>query len=232
MNTKKKIRLTIKTIIKVYGIIFLILAVMNLIVSVSVLAATIDSTESNNVTTYVTSKKETVKDTDKDRIQEEPNHHKSTMQLMIEGKEVAKGDYLEEMLKKEKEKEKEKEQANRAKETKKRDISLMAQVIHAEAGICSKMEKYYVATVVENRKEHKDYPNTIEGVIYQKGQFTSVEGNKAWYEEPSKEEYQIAYEVLVEGYRAFRKDAVYFSKKCNYGTVFLKTEYHEYAFKN
>ena len=51
--------------------------------------------------------------------------------------------------------------------------SLMVQIVACEAGspYCSNEDQYYVANVVENRIKSKYYPDTIYGVIFQRGQY-------------------------------------------------------------
>lgn len=51
---------------------------------------------------------------------------------------------------------------------------LMCHIVYAEAGICPFMEQCYVANTIENRIKHKEYPNTIHGVIYDSGQYEPV----------------------------------------------------------
>ncbi|MDY0407942.1 cell wall hydrolase [Virgibacillus soli] len=48
------------------------------------------------------------------------------------------------------------------------DKKLMAKLIHAEAKGESYAGKVAVATVILNRVDHKDFPNTVKGVIYEK----------------------------------------------------------------
>ncbi len=109
------------------------------------------------------------------------------------------------------------------------DIKLLATVIYAEAGICDEMEKYRVGNVVLNRVNDatNEFQNSIEGVIYQDGQFTSVGGTN-WQHGPTEEEISIATELL-EGKRVFPEYIVWFSKKCNYGKVYYTSEWHEFS---
>lgn len=51
---------------------------------------------------------------------------------------------------------------------------LLAQLIEAEAGTQGFRGKCLVADVVLNRVDHKDFPNTIRGVIFQKHQFSVI----------------------------------------------------------
>jgi spore germination cell wall hydrolase CwlJ-like protein len=52
------------------------------------------------------------------------------------------------------------------------DLKLLACLVHAEAGTQSYEGKLAVANVVLNRVKSSDYPDSIEAVIYQSGQFS------------------------------------------------------------
>ena len=54
------------------------------------------------------------------------------------------------------------------------DIKLMAALICAEAGNQDFIGKRLVADVILNRYYDEDFPNTIEEVIYQSGQFNAI----------------------------------------------------------
>lgn len=55
--------------------------------------------------------------------------------------------------------------------SKQKDIHLLAQLIHAEAGNQDRDGKQFVADVVMNRLRSEKFPNSIEEIIYQEGQF-------------------------------------------------------------
>ena len=57
-------------------------------------------------------------------------------------------------------------------EKKQADVKLMAAIIYCEAGNQSYKGKVAVGAVIMNRIASKRFPNTLKGVIYQKGQFT------------------------------------------------------------
>ncbi len=57
---------------------------------------------------------------------------------------------------------------------KQEDIDLLARIIYAEARGEPYNGQVAVGAVILNRVEHPDFPDTIDGVIYQDGQFTSV----------------------------------------------------------
>lgn len=69
--------------------------------------------------------------------------------------------------------------------------------------------KLAVATVVINRVNSKNFPNTIHGVIYQKNQFSPV-ANGSINRKASAESKRAVRQVIDEGYRSFGADVVYF----------------------
>ena len=56
----------------------------------------------------------------------------------------------------------------------KADLRLMASIINCEAGSEPYQGKLAVGIVVMNRVSSKSFPNSIKGVVYQKGQFSPV----------------------------------------------------------
>ena len=56
------------------------------------------------------------------------------------------------------------------------DVELLAKVTYAEAGNQTLEQQLAVAAVILNRVESESFPNTIQEVISQKGQFSSVKG--------------------------------------------------------
>ena len=58
------------------------------------------------------------------------------------------------------------------------DLEMMMAVIYCEAGYESYEGKVALANVILNRVRDKRFPNTIRGVLYQKGQFTVVKTAK------------------------------------------------------
>lgn len=89
-----------------------------------------------------------------------------------------------------------------------KDTYLLAQIINAEAGTQSYEGKLAVGTVVMNRVESDNFPNTIRKVIYQKGQFSPVR-NGSINKKPSKESIRAAKEVMS-GNRSFDKNVLFF----------------------
>ena len=87
------------------------------------------------------------------------------------------------------------------------EVELLAHVIEAEAGGESDYHKLCVGTVVMNRVASDKYPDTIEGVIYQPGQYQCVT-NSHINKEPSESSYEAAKSIL-DGRRMFRSSVVY-----------------------
>lgn len=54
------------------------------------------------------------------------------------------------------------------------EVELLAALVHAEAGNQDMKGRRLVADTVLNRVRSDDYPDSIEGVIYQRGQFSTV----------------------------------------------------------
>lgn len=76
----------------------------------------------------------------------------------------------------------------------------MAHLIYAEGGseACSDKLRYYIGSVVLNRVNHWYYPDTIEGVIFDKGQYECT-WIGTYYNEPSEKCWAIAQELLENG---------------------------------
>ena len=107
---------------------------------------------------------------------------------------------------------------NSSNEYSKSDLELLAHLIFAEANVyynketkryenCSDEWQCYVANVALNRVKSKSFPNTLRGVIYQKGQYASAwDGN--FDRTPNQRAYDNALKVL-KGYRPLPEKVVY-----------------------
>lgn len=81
-----------------------------------------------------------------------------------------------------------------------KDLYLLSHLINAEAGSnwCSDDLMRYVGSVALNRVEHTAFPNTLEEVIYQPGQYACIwDGN--FDKEPYERAVRIAKELLDNG---------------------------------
>lgn len=77
-----------------------------------------------------------------------------------------------------------------------RDLYLLAKIIECEARYEPYEGKVAVGAVVLNRVMSDRFPNTIEGVIFQKGQFQPVTDGGWDSKEPSEQSYRAALEAL------------------------------------
>ena len=66
-----------------------------------------------------------------------------------------------------------------------KELKMMSAIIFCEAGNQSQAGMEAVGIVVMNRKKSKSFPNSIEGVLKQRGQFTPVRTGK-WKREMQK----------------------------------------------
>lgn len=73
--------------------------------------------------------------------------------------------------------------------------ALLARLVHAEAKGEPYLGKVAVATVVLNRVEHAQFPDTLEEVVYQKNAFEPV-SNGSIHEPANKEAHQAVEEAL------------------------------------
>lgn len=108
------------------------------------------------------------------------------------------------------------------------DLYVMAHVIAGEAQICDDMEKRYVGSVVLNRVNHADFPNTIKDVVFQKKQYSSV-ADRNYYREPTENDLLNAKWVLENG-SILPGYVIYQSKGKQGKGVYLKTKWHQYCY--
>lgn len=81
-----------------------------------------------------------------------------------------------------------------------KDLYLLSHLINAEAGSnwCSDDLMRYVGSVALNRVDHAAFPNTLEEVVYQPGQYSCLwDGN--FDKEPCDRAIRIAKELLDNG---------------------------------
>jgi hypothetical protein len=78
------------------------------------------------------------------------------------------------------------------------NLELLAKLIMAENGSAKHDETLYLTgAVVLKRVKAKSYPNTIQGVIYQKGQYSTA--SRLSSVKPSERCYEIANDLLTNG---------------------------------
>jgi hypothetical protein len=89
------------------------------------------------------------------------------------------------------------------------DLEWMAKIMHAEICAQGSEARRAVGTVIMNRIEWNQCPDTVLGVISQEGQF-SPWSNGSIDNDPCDYCIEAAYDVLVNGYRAFPREVRYF----------------------
>lgn len=75
------------------------------------------------------------------------------------------------------------------------EIEILASIINAEARGESYEGKVAVGAVIINRVYHPSFPNSIKGVVYQRGQFTPVE-NGSINLSPNSDAFKAAYDAV------------------------------------
>ena len=78
------------------------------------------------------------------------------------------------------------------------DLYVLSHIISAEAGNCSEDMMLSVGSVVLNRVRDDRFPNTIEEVVFQQGQYSPT-WNGAYYAEPTEAACEVAKTLLEEG---------------------------------
>lgn len=91
------------------------------------------------------------------------------------------------------------EVAEEANEADQNDIDLLARLIFAEANTLSYEAQSYAGSVVINRVNSNSYPNTIEGVIYQSGQYACVSDGHLAKATPTEAQYDLAEDLIENG---------------------------------
>ena len=78
------------------------------------------------------------------------------------------------------------------------DLYILSHIISAEAGNCSEDMMLSVGSVVLNRVQDDRFPDTIEDVVFQQGQYSPT-WNGAYYAEPTEAACEVAKTLLEEG---------------------------------
>ena len=78
------------------------------------------------------------------------------------------------------------------------DLYVLSHIISAEAGNCSEDMMISVGSVVLNRVADERFPDTIEEVVFQEGQYSPT-WNGAYYAEPTEEAVEVAKILLEDG---------------------------------
>ena len=98
------------------------------------------------------------------------------------------------------------------------DARLLAEVMYHENWNTDKARKaaYYTGAVVLNRVQHKGFPNTIKGVLFQKGQYITTK--KFFSVELPAECYELAIDLLKHGAPEVPRAVIYQSTHREFGS--------------
>lgn len=108
------------------------------------------------------------------------------------------------------------------------DLYVMAHVLAGESQSCPDQEQLYVGSVVLNRKNHPSFPNTIKGVVFQKGQYSCTrDGN--YYREPTQRNWANA-RTLLENGSVLPGNVIWQSGGRQGKGVYIKTKWHYYCY--
>ena len=108
------------------------------------------------------------------------------------------------------------------------DLYIMAHLLAGEAQFCTDEEQRYVGSVVLNRVQHEAFPDTIKGVVFDKGQYSSIK-DKNYYREPTENNWSNARWLLENG-SVLPYYVIYQSKGKQGSGVYLKTKWHQYCY--
>lgn len=108
------------------------------------------------------------------------------------------------------------------------ELYIMAHVLAGECQSCPDQEQLYVGSVVLNRKNHPSFPNTIRGVVFQKGQYSCIrDGN--YYREPTQRNWANA-RTLLESGSVLPANVIWQSGGRQGKGVYVKTKWHYYCY--
>ena len=109
-----------------------------------------------------------------------------------------------------------------------KDLYILAHVICGEAQCYPDSEQLYVGSVVLNRMNSGRYPGTIEGVVFQSGQYSCTrDGN--YYRTPTAANWANARWLLENG-SVLPGNVVFQSGGRQGKGVYLRTSYHLYCY--
>ena len=116
----------------------------------------------------------------------------------------------------------------KSKEVSENDILNLARIIQAENGGHEDDEALLLTgVVVLKRVKSDEYPDTIMGVISQKGQYSTYSDGKFW-NEPSKRSMRIAKKILKTNIAERYPDNLVFQSEFKQGRAVYKKLGHEY----
>lgn len=107
------------------------------------------------------------------------------------------------------------------------DVDLIARCVWAEARGESYAGQVAVAEVILNRVKHRDFPDTVYDVIYERGQF--VTASSLPYATPSETQYNAVYDAMGGRGVLNNPNCVYFSVGRSCGTYYTTIGNHVFG---
>ena len=108
------------------------------------------------------------------------------------------------------------------------DLYILAHVICGEAQSYPDEEQLYVGSVVLNRVDHPSFPDSVSGVVFQRGQYACTwDGN--YYREPTPQNWANARYLLEHG-SVLPGNVVWQSGGRQGSGVYIRTRYHCYCY--
>ncbi len=95
------------------------------------------------------------------------------------------------------------------------EYDILLHIVAAEAGGCDSVGQILVANVILNRVSHERFPNDIEGVVFQKNQFSPVVAGTLWSTEVTDSVRQSVDRALAG--EDYSQGALFFSARARLG---------------
>lgn len=108
-----------------------------------------------------------------------------------------------------------------------KEIDLLAKVLQLEAGNQSVTGQRAVVEVIFNRVCHEEFPDTVEEVLLQKGQFSTIK--LLHRSEPTETQYAVISAVLEEVSPILPEDVVFFATSKANGTFYERIGNHYFC---
>lgn len=109
------------------------------------------------------------------------------------------------------------------------DLEILAHLLAGECQSYPDREQLLVGSVVLNRVKNPNYPNTVKGVVFQKGQYACTwDGN--YYRKPTERNRANA-KWLLENGSILPENVVYQSGGRQGSGVYIKTAYHYFCYR-
>jgi hypothetical protein len=109
-----------------------------------------------------------------------------------------------------------------------KDVDLMAKIVVLEAGGESFIGQRAVAEVILNRLAHPQFPNTIQRVLSQPGQFTTYAAIDRAH--TTEQNYEAVYAALSDIYPVLDDNVVYFAQRAQNKYLYVRIGAHFFCY--